>query len=189
MKALLHTIFERYNAQSMSFDEMWMNECEWTNHKNDKSAARSDPTKPSTFWEIRLTNSRDWVFLRVWSLCCKLGSWPLLLVLQEKMGQNVENSKSSKIPIWRFPEILCSPTKSSWTHLKAHTIPVVRQRGRFSFPVFQKSHSWNLKLATYLRLKFELFRHIWCYPCWALSFCQTHRAKFHLMHKCKYSLK
>lgn len=85
----LHSFYQKFtqyseciedNIQSISFHEMWMGMT--TDHKNDKSTAGSDPTKPSTFWEVRLTNSGDWVFLRVRSLCCKLWSRPFLLVLE-----------------------------------------------------------------------------------------------------------
>ena len=147
----------RDNVQSMSFDKRFRRIA--AHHKNDKSTASSDPTKASTFWEIRFPNSRDWVFLRVRSLRCKLRSRPLLFVLRKRMRRKVGNSK----PTIRFspgiPQNLTQSHKIPWnpTNLKSHAVPVVSQRRRLPFPVFQKSHSWN-------KIIFKLKFFSWTFP-------------------------
>ena len=50
-------------------------------HQDNQPTASSDPSKASTFWEVWLPDSCDWVFLRVRRLRCKLRSRLLLVIL------------------------------------------------------------------------------------------------------------
>ena len=53
-------------------------------HQDNQPTASSDPSKASTFWEVWLPDSCDWVFLRVRRLRCKLRSRLLLVILQSR---------------------------------------------------------------------------------------------------------
>ena len=56
-------------------------------HQDNQPTASSDPSKASTFWEVWLPDSCDWVFLRVRRLRCKLRSRLLFVILQKDIDR------------------------------------------------------------------------------------------------------